>query len=78
MGRKKILRTEDVIGAIRYCIDGSGMPPTIEELRRVLDVGSTRTILRYLRTLEDEGKIKRWPGARGIKILPRRRSAILH
>jgi repressor LexA len=44
------------------------MAPTIEELRRVLGVGSTRTVLRYLSWLEDEGDIERWPGARGLRL----------
>lgn len=44
------------------------MPPTIEELRGRLGVGSTRTALRYLRELEDKGWITRWPGARGIRL----------
>jgi repressor LexA len=45
------------------------LPPTIEELRRALGVGSTRTVLRYLRWLEEEGDIERWNGARGLRPL---------
>lgn len=45
-----------------------GHPPTIEELRIALDLGSTRTVLRYLQELEDEGEIERWSGARGIRL----------
>jgi repressor LexA len=45
------------------------MPPTIEELRKALGVGSTRTVLRYLQWLEKEGDIERWSGARGIRPL---------
>lgn len=44
------------------------MPPTIEELQRELGVGSSRTVLRYLRALEEAGDIERWPGARGIRL----------
>ena len=44
------------------------MPPTIEELRRILRVGSTRTVLRYLDLLEEEGYIERWSGARGFRM----------
>jgi repressor LexA len=58
-----------VLAAIRRAILNSGMPPTVEELRRVLKVGSTRTVLRYLRWLEDEGEIERWPGARGLRLV---------
>jgi repressor LexA len=45
-----------------------GHPPTIEELREVLDLGSTRTVLRYLQELEKGGEIERWSGARGIRL----------
>ena len=45
------------------------MAPTIEELRRKLGVGSKRTVLRYLKWLEDEGDIERWNGARGLRAL---------
>lgn len=45
-----------------------GHPPTIEELREALGLGSTRTVLRYLQELEDDGEIERWSGARGIRL----------
>jgi len=45
------------------------LPPTIKELRQKLGVGSTRTVLRYLRWLEEEGDIERWSGARGLRPL---------
>lgn len=32
-------------------------------------MGSTRTVLRYLRWLEEEGDIERWSGARGLRPL---------
>ena len=47
------------------------MAPTIEELRQALGVGSTNTVLRCLRELEEEGYIERWSGARGMKLLKR-------
>jgi len=40
----------------------------MEELRRLLGVGSTRTVLRYLDHLKDEGYIERWAGARGLRM----------
>lgn len=46
-----------------------GMAPTIEELRQAVGAGSTSTVLRYLRQLEEEGYIERWHGARGLKLL---------
>ena len=58
-----------MLRAISYGMAHRGMAPTIEELRQALGVGSTNTVLRCLRELEDDGYIERWPGARGIKLL---------
>jgi len=69
MGRKKHLTREEVLRAINDSFINRGLPPTIEELRRKLGVGSTRTVLRYLRWLEEEGDIERWSGARGVRPL---------
>lgn len=69
MGRNKHLTREEVLSAIHESFISSGLSPTIEELRRKLGVGSTRTVLRYLRWLEDKGDIERWPGARGLRPL---------
>jgi repressor LexA len=69
MSRKKLRTREDVIKAIRNWQIEHGMAPTVEELRRKLRLGSTRTVLRYLGWLEKDGDIERWPGARGIKLL---------
>lgn len=67
--RKKALSKEQVLLAIRRWILHEGLPPTVEELRSVLKVGSTRTVLRYLRWLEDDGDIERWSGARGLRLV---------
>jgi repressor LexA len=69
MGRKKSLTKEEVLKAIRNWLIHYGIAPTVEELRRILGVGSSRTVLRYLQWLEKEGDIERWPGARGLKLL---------
>ena len=69
MGRNKKLTREAVLKAIHESFIDSGLSPTIEELRRKLGVGSTRTVLRYLRWLEEEGDIERWSGARGLRPL---------
>jgi repressor LexA len=69
MGRQKLLTKEKVLEAIRRWFVERGMAPTIEELRRSLQLGSTRTVLRYLEWLENERDIERWPGARGLKLL---------
>jgi len=76
MGRRKILTKERVLDAInRYFLE-HGVPPTVEELRHYLKLGSTRTALRYLRWLEEEGDIKRWSGARGLRQLKAPKSGV--
>lgn len=69
MTRKKLLSKEAIIEAINHWIIQHGLPPTIEELRKALNVGSDRTVLRYLSWLEDEGEIERWAGSRGMRLL---------
>lgn len=69
MGRKRLLGREAILEVIHRWIIEQGLPPTVEELRGALRVGSTRTVLRYLRWLEEEGDIRRWRGARGIQPL---------
>ena len=69
MPKDKLIRQEVVLKAIRNWLVHHGNPPTVEELRSALGVGSTRTVLRYLRALEEDGHIERWPGARGMKLL---------
>jgi repressor LexA len=69
MGRNKNATREEVLKAINESFINRGMAPTIEELRHKLGVGSKRTVLRYLKWLEDEGDIERWNGARGLRTL---------
>jgi SOS-response transcriptional repressor LexA len=69
MSRPRKKSDREVLNAVALLIVKLGMPPTIAELRRVLKVGSSRTVLRYLLSLEKQGLIKRWPGARGLRIL---------
>lgn len=59
---------DEVITAIRSLSHDIGMPPTVEELREYLGLGSVRTVLRYLSSLESAGLIRRWPGARGVVV----------
>lgn len=73
MGRKKLYQPEQVLGTLERWIIQEGQPPTIEELRQALELGSSRTVLQYLQELEDGGYIRRWPGGRGIQILRRPR-----
>jgi len=69
MGRKPLFTVEHVASAIQEWVAHHGVAPTVEELRRLLRAGSTRTVWRYLRLLETEGYIERWPGARGLRSL---------
>jgi SOS-response transcriptional repressor LexA len=64
---RKISPTSVLRALNQLQIEG-GKPPTIEELRVALGVGSTRTVLRYLQELEEAGDIERWSGARGIRL----------
>jgi SOS-response transcriptional repressor LexA len=59
---------ESVTCALKKFVAEHGKPPTIRELRWILKVDSTRTVLRYLQELEERGIIKRLPGARGIRL----------
>jgi repressor LexA len=71
MGRPRTYHPEQILLALeRYAVQ-HGRAPTIEEFRKALGVGSTRTVLRYLQELEDDGFIRRAPGARGIQVLRR-------
>jgi repressor LexA len=68
MARPKLLSKEQVVDALSSWFTRNSIPPTIEELRRLLGVGSTRTVLRYLDQLKEEGYIERWSGARGLRM----------
>src|SRR5438093_3520860 len=68
MGRPKLLTKEQVIDVLSRWFIRNSVPPTVEELRRLLGVVSTRTVLRYLYLLEQEGHIERWSGARGLRM----------
>jgi repressor LexA len=68
MARPKLLTKEQVIDALNRWFIRNSIPPTVDELRRLLGVGSTRTVLRYLDALKEEGYIDRWSGARGIRM----------
>lgn len=69
MPRNKTLTKEQVIQAINRWFIQHGQPPTVEELKNVLGVGSKRTVTRYLQWLKEEGDIERWEGARGLRLL---------
>jgi SOS regulatory protein LexA len=68
MSRPKLVTKEKVVDALNRWFIRNSVPPTVEELRRLLGVGSTRTVLRYLDGLQKEGYIDRWAGARGLRL----------
>src|SRR5215471_4625484 len=68
MARPKLVTKEQVVDALSRWFIRNSVPPTVEELRRLLGVGSTRTVLRYLDALKEEGYIDRWSGARGLRM----------
>jgi repressor LexA len=68
MPRPKTFSKAEILTAIQRLMARRGVPPTVEELRAALKVGSNRTVLRYLKWLEDDGDIQRWPGGRGIRL----------
>lgn len=68
MARPKLITKKQVIDTLSGWFVRNSLPPTVEELRRLLGVGSTRTVLRYLDELEEEGYIERWSGARGLRM----------
>src|SRR5262245_32950631 len=68
MARPKLLTKDQVLDTLKRWFIRNSVPPTMEELRRLLGVGSTRTVLRYLDHLKDEGYIERWAGARGLRM----------
>lgn len=69
MGRKPLLTPEKVRTALQRLAAAHGEAPSVEALRRELQVSSTRTLYRYLRKLEVDGQIERRPGAAGVKLV---------
>lgn len=68
MAPHRKISSDAVLRALHRFQVEHGHPPTVEELRKALGVGSTRTALRYLQELQDAGRIDRWSGARGIRL----------
>ena len=68
MPKPRLFSKNDVLQAINDWLLIHGKPPTVEELKKKLGVGSIRTVLRYLDWLEADGDIERWGGARGIRL----------
>ncbi len=60
-----------VLEVIRKKIHGNGFPPTLEELREELGMGSINAVLAHLDALVKKGYIQRSNKARDIRILKR-------
>jgi repressor LexA len=65
MGRTPLVDRAKVLRVLQDWIVAHGEPPTIRELARALKVKSTRTAVRYLRLLEEDGSLER-RGSRGV------------
>ncbi len=60
-----------VLEAISQKIGGDGVPPTLDELREDLGMGSKNAVLTHLEALVKKGYIQRSNKARDIRILKR-------
>lgn len=65
MGRKPLFDHGHVLNVLHDWVVKHGEPPTIQELAKALKVKSTRTAVRYMRLLEDDGSLER-RGSRGV------------
>lgn len=64
------IRQREVLEAIAAFIEHNGYPPSVRDLRVVLNVSSTATVKDHLDALVRKGWIERDPGAaRGIRVL---------
>lgn len=77
MPRKNSYSEDEILHVIQLWFINHGCAPTVEEIREELGAGSTRTVWRYLGLLEKAGKIERFPGARGIRVLSKSRPTTL-
>jgi repressor LexA len=67
MGRKPLFDRSHVLHVLHDWIVTHGVPPTTQELAKLLRVKSTRTAVRYLRLLEEDGSLER-RGSRGVRL----------
>lgn len=71
MSLKITEKQKNVLNEIYESIKETGFPPTLADLKELLDLASNQAVLNYLNSLERKGLIKREEGqARSIKILP--------
>mgnify|MGYP005756530853 FL=1 len=63
-------KEEEVYAAIDFYSREKGYSPSVRELRRMVQLGSTSTTMQYLYRLRDKGKVTWIPGKpRTIKII---------
>ena len=70
-------RQEKVLGVIRGHLHQYGYPPTQEEIATALGLEWTRAVEKHLQALERKGYIRKGKGARAIKLLSERGSALI-
>lgn len=68
MSKPRTKTDAEVLAVITRLMVELGVSPTIREIQKALNVGSGRTVLRYLLSLEKQELIERWPGARGLRV----------
>lgn len=71
MSKNITKKQKKVLGFIYETIKSSGFPPTLAEIKDMLNVSSNQSVLNFLVSLEKKGCIKKEENrARGLKILP--------
>ncbi|HEX9973373.1 MAG TPA: transcriptional repressor LexA [bacterium] len=69
--KKLTQKQNEVLETITQKINGNGVPPTLEELREELGMGSKNAVLSHLDALVKKGYIERSSKARDIRVLKR-------
>jgi repressor LexA len=69
--KKLTEKQNEVLETITQKINGNGVPPTLEELREELGMGSKNAVLSHLDALVKKGYIERSSKARDIRVLKR-------
>lgn len=69
--KKLTKKQNEVLATITQKINGDGVPPTLEELREELGMGSKNAVLSHLDALVKKGYIERSNKARDIRVLKR-------
>lgn len=62
-------RQRQVLALLKKKIQKGGVPPSIREIGRELEISSLRGVTCHLEALEKKGYIRRMPHARGLRLL---------